>query len=69
MNIETIIETNERLNKELKIALATMNLKSEVIRIRNEIKENQERCPHYSANFQWTQIDNTCPYCGKKMEE
>ena len=69
MNIETIIETNKRLNEELRIALATMNLKSDVTRIRNEIKENQERCPHYSANFQWPQIDNTCPYCGKKMGE
>ena len=69
MNIETIIETNERLNEELRIALATMNLKSDVTRIRNEIKENQERCPHYSANFQWSQINNTCPYCGKKMGE
>ena len=63
--IQDIINTRERLDKELRLALATMEHKERVLEIRKQIKENQERCPHYSAQFNWTCVDG-CPYCGKK---
>lgn len=69
MNIETIMKNNEQLQAALKCALATMEKKDTIFKLREAIKENQKQCPHYSNEFQLTWVDNTCPYCGKKMEE
>lgn len=46
-----------------------MEKKDTIFKLREAIKENQKQCPHYSNEFQLTWVDNTCPYCGKKMEE
>ena len=44
--------------------------KSDKIKIiRNLIKENQNECPHFSAQFNWVMTDGICPYCGKKIAE
>lgn len=69
MNIEEVIQTKERIQRELNIALASMEKKDTIKQLRNEMKQNQARCPHYSPIFQWTWANNVCPYCGKKVEE
>jgi len=66
MNIDTIIETRERLDRDLRIALATMEKKSTIYNIRAAIIENQNRCPHTSDKYNWAIIDH-CPYCGKNF--
>ena len=64
MNIDNIIETRERLDRELRIALATMERKDNILKIRQAIINNQKRCPHVSDKYNWTIAYNTCPYCG-----
>lgn len=66
MNIDTIIETRKRLDRDLRIALATMERKSTIYDIRTAIMENQRLCPHASDKYNWAIIDR-CPYCGKNF--
>lgn len=67
MNIETIIEKHNRLDRELQLALATMERKDRIQEIRLEMLENQKNCPHVDNNYNWAMIDGCCPYCGKKI--
>ena len=69
MSMEEIISTHERSDKELRIAVATMERKDTIMKIKKEIIQNQERCPHFDVNFNWTVVDEHCPYCGKKIIE
>ena len=46
MNIDNIISNHERLDRELKIALSTMERSDRVFEIKKEIIENQKQCPH-----------------------
>ena len=62
--IDDIIDTRNRLNKELRMALSTMEKKDTIQKIRLEIINNQKRCPHFSTNYNWAIVDDTCPYCG-----
>lgn len=64
MNIEEIIGNNARLNKELHIALSTMEKKDTIKLIREQIIENQKHCPHFDNKYNWAIIEDTCPYCG-----
>ena len=64
MTIEEVINTRVKLDKELKMALATMERSSAIYDIRKKIIENQKRCPHFDQNYNWAIIDETCPYCG-----
>ena len=41
MNIDDIIATKERLNNELRVALATMEKKDTIRQIKQAIEENQ----------------------------
>ena len=66
MNIDEIIETRTKLDNQLKNALATMELKKDIKDICDSIKELQAQCPHFSDKYNFTWVDNTCPYCGKK---
>ena len=62
--IEDIIQTHERLNNELRLALATMERSDKIFNIKKQIIKNQLRCPHFDNNYNWAIIDDTCPYCG-----
>lgn len=64
MNIDDIINTHEFLDKELKIALATMERSNKIKEIREKIIENQKQCPHFSSKYNWTIANGYCPYCG-----
>jgi hypothetical protein len=64
--IDDIIAEKERLDKELKVALATMEKKDTINEIKAKIKINQSKCPHFDAKYNFTWVDDTCPYCGKK---
>ena len=68
MNIDTIIKKHNILERELQLALATMERKDRIKEIRTEILENQSKCPHFDHNYNWTIVDEHCPYCGKKLE-
>ena len=65
MNIDDIITRREQLDYDLRIALATMERKDTIRDIRLQIMKNQQVCPHHSAQYNWTIVDDTCPYCGK----
>jgi len=45
-----------------------MVLTEDVRKIFGEMKDLQEKCPHFSAQHNFEMIDGKCPYCGKKME-
>lgn len=64
MNIDDIIHTRNELNKELRLALSTMERKDTIERIRTQIIDNQKHCPHTSSKYNWAIVDDTCPYCG-----
>ena len=64
MNIDKIISNKERLNKELRIALSTMERSDKIYEIKKEIIENQKVCPHVSNKYNWAIVDSICPYCG-----
>lgn len=64
--IDDIIEEKERLNRILMQAVATMEKKDIINKIRAQIRANQDRCPHFSSKYNYVFVDDTCPYCGKK---
>lgn len=66
MTTKEIIEKHEILNKKLQMALATMERKDTIAKVRKEIMDLQSECPHFSddPNFQWTYANGTCPFCG-----
>ena len=67
MNIQEIIKTRENLEKELRLALASMEKKETIFMIKKKIDENQFNCPHFDLTLNFSQIDNHCPYCGKDL--
>jgi hypothetical protein len=69
INIDEIIQRHEELNKELRVALSTMEKSDRVKEIRKAIEENQIHCPHMSLEYSWPIIDNKCPYCGYKFKK
>lgn len=64
--IDDIIAEKERLDRELRIAVSTMEKKDTIREIQAKIKINQARCPHFDLKYNFTWVDDTCPYCGKK---
>ena len=64
MTMEEVITTREQLNRELRMALSTMERSDRVFDIKKKIIENQAHCPHFSDKYNWAIIDDTCPYCG-----
>lgn len=68
MTIDKIIHTHELLAKQLKNALSTMEKKDDLPQIRQAILENQSHCPHFDSYYNWAIVDETCPYCGKKLQ-
>ena len=68
-DIEYIINTKEKLDKDLRQALSTMQRQDTIFKIREKMKENQKECSHFSTKFNWVIVDNICPYCGKNLSE
>ena len=66
-NIQDIIAERKKLEQQLQFALATLNRKDSVFKIREQIKNNQERCPHFSTEYNLEIVNNICPYCGKDL--
>ena len=64
MNIDEIIKAHSELDRELRIALSTMERSNKIEEIRKKIKDNQAHCPHASAKYNWTIANGVCPYCG-----
>ena len=64
MNIDEIISRHEELDRELRIALSTMERSDKIKHIRTQIIENQKQCPHFSNKYNWTIAYGCCPYCG-----
>lgn len=64
MNIDDIIQTREQLNRELRMALSTMERKDTIEKIKLAMIDNQKHCPHASTKYNWEITNNTCPYCG-----
>ena len=64
MTIDDIISTNEKLARELRVALSTMERSDKIAEIRTKIIDNQKHCPHFSSRYNWTIANNVCPYCG-----
>lgn len=65
--IDEIIRENERLAKELRMALSTMERSDRVNEVHKKIIENQKRCPHFSTKYNWAVVDGVCPYCGFQL--
>ena len=64
MRVDDIIQTRERLNRELRMALSTMERKDTIEKIKLAIIDNQKHCPLVSAKYNWEITNDTCPYCG-----
>jgi len=68
MDITSIKEEHEKLNRELKHALARMEKTDRVFVIRDAIKDLQKLCPHDNGNYDFSNTEE-CPYCGKHFGE
>ena len=66
--MEDIIANHERIARELRVALATMERSDRVNELHKELIENQKRCPHFSAEYNWAVVNGTCPYCGFRFD-
>ena len=64
MTIEQIINNRENLDRQLRVALSTMERSDKIFEIKKQIIENQKQCPHFDNNYNWTITNDTCPYCG-----
>ena len=64
MKIDDIIQTREQLNRELRMALSTMERKDTIEKIKLAMIDNQKHCPHASTKYNWEITNDTCPYCG-----
>lgn len=64
MRIDDIIQTREKLNRELRMALSTMERKDTIEKIKLAMIDNQKHCPHASTKYNWEITNDTCPYCG-----
>lgn len=62
--IDDIINTHEKLERELRLALATMERSDKIFEIKKQIIANQLKCPHFSDKYNWTIAYGKCPYCG-----
>lgn len=69
MTMNEIISRHEKLSRDLSIALSTMERKSTIAEIREELIHLQDRCPHFSNEHNFEMVDGYCPYCGKKLME
>jgi len=67
IDIDIIMAHRANLDAQLKAALSTMDLKTNIFEIREAIKENQKICPHFSDKYNFTVVDGICPYCGAKI--
>ena len=64
MDINNIKIKYDTLNKELKQALAHMELTDRVFVIKDAIKDLQQLCPHNNGHYDFSN-EEECPYCGK----
>ena len=64
-NIDEIIDERDRLNRQLRIALATMEKKDTIREIQAKMRINQAKCPHFDTKYNFVWANDTCPYCGK----
>lgn len=65
--MKEIIDTHERLERDLRIALSTMERKSTIYDIKTQLLELQQQCPHFSDEYNFAMIDERCPYCGAPL--
>lgn len=68
MKMSDIIANRQQLDKQLCLALSTMEKKDTIQRIRQQIIENQRQCPHIDNNYNWEIIGDQCPYCGMHFQ-
>lgn len=68
LNIDQIINDKAVLDETLKNALATMEKKDTIRKVRLQLLELQNNCPHYSDKYNFNIVNGICPYCGKKVE-
>lgn len=67
MNMNEIIHKHKELERRLIIAVSTMERKTTINEIYQELIGLQKLCPHFSAEHNFAIIDDKCPYCGKKI--
>ncbi len=68
MDINSVKDKYDSLNKELRQALSRMERTDKVLVIREAIKDLQTLCPHNNGSFDFSNNDE-CPYCGKKFRK
>ena len=68
MDINSVKDKYDNLNKELRQALSRMERTDKVLVIREAIKDLQTICPHNNGSFDFSNNDE-CPYCGKKFRK
>lgn len=68
MTIEEIEVRARELESQLERALATMELKNNISKIRYELKTLQAICPHQDDKYNY-ELKTFCPICGKKFKE
>lgn len=67
MNMDEIIRKHADIERRLMFALSTMERKSTINEIHEELIALQEQCPHFSLEHSYAILDGKCPYCGRVL--
>lgn len=68
MTGKEIYEASHQLQRDLLIALETFERKDNIQRLREQLVQYQNACPHYDEELNWNYVEGHCPYCGRKIE-
>lgn len=60
-------EQISQLQRDLIISLETFDRKDNIQRLREQIINVQDECPHYDKSFVVNGEVGKCPYCGRRM--
>ena len=66
MDIEQVKIRYDELSEQLQYALSHMELSDEIHRVRKEMLELQDECPHGDFIYNYG-LNKECPYCKKKF--
>ena len=68
MTVQEVLVNRRRLESELQMALATMEKKNTIHRIKQQLENNQKQCSHTDSNYNWSEQGEQCPYCGMHFQ-
>ena len=67
MTGKDILIRYKELQNKLTFCLSTMEKKDDIKKIREELKELQQKCPHHDPELNFSLDTGKCPNCGGRV--